>query len=157
MNDFYLDTNAFFKYYYHHEKGSLALRRLVSTAPKPILISSLTLVECFAVVMEHFRQGKLKKKQVNDLYVRLDKDVGQTAQTNRSFQLVSVPDGTFQMAKNILLHHAYTFRVETTDALHLAIVKQLQGQSPVVMVTSDQSMQKVCDRLVIPVYDPETD
>ena len=155
-NGFYFDTNALFKYY-HTEKGSLALRRLIATASKPILVSSLTVVECFAVIMEYYRKGELKKKQVNDLYKRLDKDVGPTEDTNRPFQMVVVPEGTFQLAKNILLQHAYTFRVETTDALHLAIVKRLSRHSLVKMVTSDQSMQRVYERLSIPVYDPENE
>ncbi len=152
----YFDTNALVKYY-HDEKGSLNVRRLVSKATKPVIVSSLTYLECFGVVMAHYRQGKLKRKEVNALYIRLDKDVGENQGTNRPFQLVRVPDGAFQFAKNILFQHADHFRVETTDALHLAIVKKLEIPSPVIMVTSDRSMQKVCERISIPFYDPETD
>jgi hypothetical protein len=62
------------------------LRRLVSKASPPIIVSSLTLLECFGVVMEHYRKGKLKKKQVNDLYQRLDKDIGENKDTKISYQ-----------------------------------------------------------------------
>jgi len=150
----YFDTNALFKYY-HNEKGSLNIRRLVSKASHPVLVSSLSLLECFGVVMEYYRKGKLRKKDANALYTRLDRDVGENKDTNRPFQLIMMPDDTFQLAKNILFQHAYQFRVETADALHLAIVKKQQVGSSVIMVTSDQSMQKVCERLFIPFYDPE--
>jgi len=141
----YFDTNALFKYY-HDEKGSLNIRRLVSKASPPIIVSSLTMLECFGVVMEHYRKGKLKKKQVNDLYQRLDKDIGENKETNRPFQLVPIPDGAFQLAKN--------FRVESADALHLAIVKKLSLYQPI-MVTSDKSLQKVCESIQMSFYDPE--
>jgi len=150
----YFDTNALFKYY-HDEKGSLKIRRLVSKASPPIIVSSLTLFSGFGVVMEHYRKGKLKKKPVNDLYQRLDKDIGENKETNRPFQLIPMPDGAFQLAKNILFQYAKSFRVESTDALHLAIVKKLQTSLSVIMVTSDHSMQKICERISIPFYDSE--
>jgi len=151
----YFDTNALFKYY-HNEKGSLRIRRLVSKASYPIIVSSLTVLECFGVIMEYYRKGNLKKKHVNDLYQRLDKDMGKNKDTNRPFQIIEMPDGVFQLAKNILFQYAYSFRVESADALHLAIVKKLQTQSSsITMITSDKSMQKVCEHLGIPFYDPE--
>ena len=85
----------------------------------------------------------------------MDKDIGENKETSRPFQLILMPDIAFQLAKNILLQHAYNFRVETVDALHLAIVKKLQIHSPITIVTSDQSMQKVCERIFVPFYDPE--
>jgi predicted nucleic acid-binding protein len=151
----YFDTNALFKYY-HNEKGSLRIRRLVSNASHPIIVSSLTVLECFGVIMEYYRRGNLKKKHVNDLYQRLDKDMGKNKDTNRPFQIIEMPDGVFQLAKNILFQYAYSFRVESNDALHLAIVKKLQTESSsITMITSDKSMQKVCEHLGIPFFNPE--
>ncbi|RKZ46811.1 MAG: hypothetical protein DRR16_33920 [Candidatus Parabeggiatoa sp. nov. 3] len=57
------------------------------------------------------------------------------------------------MAQTILFHHARTFQIGSLDALHLAIFKTLPP-SPI-LVTSDQSMQKVCEQLSISFYDPE--
>jgi hypothetical protein len=51
------------------------------------------------------------------------------------------------------VQHAHTFAIGSNDALHLAILQQLPFKA--VMVTSDHSMQQVCERLQIPFYDPE--
>jgi hypothetical protein len=64
-------------------------------------------------------------------------------------------DNIFRMAENILLQHALTFDISSNDALHLAIVNKLQLQPTPILVTSDNSMQKVSELLSIPFYDPE--
>jgi hypothetical protein len=46
------------------------------------------------------------------------------------------------------------FAIGSNDALHLAIVKKLPLDK-VIMVTSDQSLQKVCEQTQVPFYDPE--
>jgi predicted nucleic acid-binding protein len=152
----YFDANALVKFY-KKQKGTLNIRRLVSRTPIPILVSSTTVLEYFGVVMKYRRLGEFKKGDVNSLYKHLEKEIGTNGDTNRPFKVIPIPDGAFQLAKNILLHHALMFRVESNDALHLAIVKKLQTQPPVVMVTSDQPMQKVCERISIPFYDPAED
>lgn len=155
-SNYYFDTNALFKYY-KSEAGTLNIRRFVSNSSKPVLVSSLTLLECFGVMMEYYRKRQLKKKDVNDLYKRLEKDVAKNWETTRPFQRIKMPEGSFRLAKDILFQQGYTFRVEATDALHLAIAKKLSELSPVIMVTSDHAMQHVCKHLSISVYDPEMD
>jgi predicted nucleic acid-binding protein len=57
------------------------------------------------------------------------------------------------LIESILLQYARRFSIGTNDALHLAILQTLNHQA--IMVTSDGSMQHVCERLQIPFSDPE--
>ena len=69
--------------------------------------------------------------------------------------MVELPDNVFRLAETILLEHA-KFAISSNDALHLAIVKKLPLDK-VIMVTSDQSLQNVCEPAQVPFYDPEQD
>ncbi|HDN26636.1 MAG TPA: PIN domain-containing protein [Thioploca sp.] len=150
---YYFDANALFKYY-HDEKGDLKIRRLVANAQKPVLVSSLTLLEYFNVVMQYRRKNIFKNRHINTIFNHLIKDARFNA-TNRPFQIIPVSDEVFSVAQTILFHHARTFQIGTYDALHLAIFKNLSVEPSPILVTSDQSMQKVCEQLSIPFYDPE--
>jgi predicted nucleic acid-binding protein len=154
---YYFDANALLKYY-QDEDGSLKIRRLVSNSSTPILISPLSLLECLSVVMKFYRRGIFKRKTVNSIVYRLrrDREYGSDAK-KRPFQVIPIPDDTFMFAENILFQHAFTFDIGSNDALHLAIVKKLQLHLSPILVTSDNSMQKVCERLSISFYDPEID
>jgi hypothetical protein len=90
------------------------------------------------------------------MFKQLKREAGVNT-TQRPFQIVPMSEEIFPVAENILFQHARTFQIGSIDALHLAIVKRLSIHSSVTMVTSDQSMQKVCERLSIPVYDPENE
>jgi len=154
---YYFDANALLKYY-QDEDGSLNIRRLISNTTTPILISPLTSLECLAVVMKSYRQGIFKRKMVNSIVYRLRRDkYSENEKKKRLFQLVAIPEDTFSLAENILFQNALTFNIGSNDALHLAIVSKLQLQLSPVLVTSDNSMQKVCERLSIPFYDPENE
>lgn len=151
---YYFDANALFKYY-QEEKGSLAIRRLVSNAAVPILVSSLTLLEYFNVVLQCRRKNYFRNREVNQVFKQLKREAGINS-THRPFQIVPFSEEVFPLAQSILFEHARVLQIGSLDALHLAMVKKLQTPSvATVMVTSDQSMQKVCDRLAIPMYDPE--
>jgi predicted nucleic acid-binding protein len=153
---YYFDANALLKYY-QDEKGSLKIRRLVSNSSSPILISSLTVLECISVVIKSYRQGVFKKKKAKNIINRLkrDRDIHINGKP-RLFQVVPILEETFLLAEKIL-QYAFTFGIGSNDALHLAIVEKRQSQFSAILVTSDNSMQKVCERLSIPFYDPETD
>ena len=162
MNDstaprYYFDANALFKYY-RDENGSLNIRRLVSNSTVPVLLSSLTLLECFGVVMKYYRKKYLKKKDVSKIFKRIRRDSGITDTSTRPFRIISMPDGAFRLAQNILLQQACTYQIGSNDALHLAIMKQFDiNENSFIMVTSDQSMKSVCEKICTPVYDPEKD
>lgn len=153
---YYFDANALVKYY-KEEPGSLQIKRLVSNA-KPILISPLTLVECVSVFMTLNRKKALNKKRLNTILKLIDKNVNveeiETNTTTRPFHVMTMQKEIFSLAKHILVQNAHTFAIGSNDALHLAIIQNLALET--VMVTSDKSMQKVCERLQIPFYDPET-
>jgi predicted nucleic acid-binding protein len=157
MNDrssqrYYFDANALVKYY-REESGSLQIKRLVSNN-KPILISPLTLVECVNVFMKLKRNKQLKKKKLTTILKLIDKNVMYTDNhTIRLFKLIAIPEEIFLLAKRILVQHAHTFAIGSNDALHLAILQTLNIQA--IMVTSDVSMQHVCEDLQIQFYDPE--
>ncbi len=153
---YYFDANALFKYY-RDQEGSLNIRRLVSHSSVPVLVSSLTLLECFGVVMKYQRKKFLKQKDVNKIFKRIRRDAGINTKT-RPFEIMPMPDGVFRLAQSILLQHACVFQIGSNDALHLAIIKKLELQLfSIVMVTSDNSMKNVCYRIQTPVYDPEND
>jgi predicted nucleic acid-binding protein len=152
---YYFDANALFKYY-PDEKGDLKIRRLVSNAPQSILVSSLTVLECLNVVMQYRRKNILRSKRVGKNFKQLKKDASfKTA--HRPFQIIPLSDGIFPVARDILFNQARVFQIGSIDALHLAIVKNLPSKPSIVIVTADKSMQKVCERLSIPFYDPETE
>ncbi|KHD07854.1 hypothetical protein PN36_13200 [Candidatus Thiomargarita nelsonii] len=152
---YYFDANALLKYY-QDEDGSLKIRRLVSNSSTPILISSLTSLESLSVVMKSYRQGVFKRKKVKHIVNRLRRDrEADLSRKNRLFKVVPMPEDTFRLAENILFQQAFTFDIGSNDALHVAIVKELQSQFSIILVTSDKSMQNVCERLSIPFFDPE--
>ncbi|OAD19489.1 hypothetical protein THIOM_004871 [Candidatus Thiomargarita nelsonii] len=99
------------------------------------------------------RQNRLNKR-TRDKIIKLIKKQASTEETTiHPFQIVSVSIEIFSLAENILLQYARRFSIGTNDALHLAILQTLNHQA--IMVTSDGSMQHVCERLQIPFDDPE--
>jgi len=68
--------------------------------------------------------------------------------------MVAMPDNANRLAEIILLEHVQ-FAISANDALHLAIVQSLPSQPATIMVTSDHSLQKVCERTQTSFYDPE--
>lgn len=151
----YFDTNALWKFYID-QKGSLNVRRLVSNVSHPILVSSLTKLELINVLMKQLRQGYLKRRVTNNITKSLRVDIGSSDNKNRPFIMVPFPDMLFVSAERVLLSYADTFQVGTNDGLHIAIVLTLQQSFPdIVMVTSDNSVQRVCERVGVTFYDPE--
>ena len=151
---YYFDTAAIWKYY-GDEKGSLEVRRLVSRVLEPIVLSPMTLLEFVGVLMKYNRKGYITRKAIRKVVKRLRRDTGINSK-NRPFKVFAMPSDSFKRAENILLENACFFNVGSNDCLHLAIVKHYESKSPnLVMVTSDNSLKKVCSKNNIEVYDPE--
>jgi len=156
---YYFDTNALLKYYnpllkhFQEEQGILRIRRLVANSDLPILISPMTSLELVGKVTAFFRQKLVQKKTLRTIITHLRKDIAINP-TSRPFEMLECPDNVFRLAETILLEHA-KFAIGSNDALHLAIVKKLQLYQPI-MVTSDKSLQRVCESLQMSFYDPET-
>jgi len=146
---YYFDANALVKCY-KNEEGSLEIRRLVSSTVSPILVSELTLLECFSVIMKEKRRGNFRLKRVRTIYQELKKIVNARSY---HFELISTPEEIFPLAHEILLNYAPNNDFGSHDALHLAIVKKLESQA--IMVTSDKEMKNVCKCKDINFYDPE--
>ncbi len=154
---YYFDANALWKFYRpgRKEDGSQRIRYLVSNEADPILVSPLTLLEFFGILMKYRRKRLLKSKAVRKLARLVRHDTG-TDTKKRSFAKILMPDGSFRLAENTLLQYAYTSDISSNDALHLAIVKKLHTHFPViVLVTSDNSMKHICEKLEISCYDPQ--
>lgn len=155
---FYFDANALWKYYHpgQAEKGSLGIRRFVAQAAIPILISPLTMLEVLGVLMKYRRQKVLKQRAVNKVADRLKHDAKPETR-HRHFELIPMPKGIFHQAENIVLQYAKTFDIGSNDALHLAIVTQLRKEvfPEIVLVTSDNSMQRTCEKTGLTFYNPE--
>ncbi len=159
-NRYYFDTNALLKYYnpllkqFQEEEGILRIRRLVSNSDIPILISPMTSLELVGKVTAFFRQHLVNKKTLRTITTHLRKDIGVNT-TSRPFEMVELPENVFRLAETILLEQA-KFAISSNDALHLAIVKKLPYVKAI-MVTSDHSLQRVCEQTQVPFYDPEQD
>ncbi|SEH07491.1 type II toxin-antitoxin system VapC family toxin [Candidatus Venteria ishoeyi] len=153
---YYFDANALFKFY-HEQHGGLTIRRLVANSPTLILVSPLTVLECFGVIMRYQRKKLLKRKQAHALFKRLRKDMGSRPDTHRPFLLIPISASIYQRAESLLLQHAGQWQFGSNDALHLAIAETLQADHETIMTTSDRAMKHVCERLNIPVWDAEKD
>jgi predicted nucleic acid-binding protein len=149
---YYFDTNVLFKHYVSKETE---IRRLSSTSAV-VYVSNLTYLEVLGVLMRYFRQGKLRKRQIDSILDQLKRDIGTTS--NHRFQLVSTQEGVFRNARKLIIEYAMIYELSTNDALHIAIAKTL---TPVViMVTSDGGkslgkMKGVCAKIGLGVFDPE--
>jgi predicted nucleic acid-binding protein len=172
VKKYYFDTNALVKYYkasvdYYgngkgseQEKGCEQVVNLVKTA-RPILISPLTLVETIGCFTKLFRKGSgvkttvRRREELYGIIELLKGDIGEN-DTIRPFKMIPVPDGFFTLAESILIENADS-NIQTNDALHLAIAKKLESslESPIVMVTSDNSMKNVCGLMRLESYDSE--
>ncbi len=160
MKNHYFDANALIKYSplknYKQEKSIENIELLVKNSTIPILISSLTLLETYGVLIKSFHQKILgvkgRRKRLDKIISMLHKEL----QDKKHFCILPPPiSDTFGKAQSILLEHATRFAIGSNDALHLAIVLQ-QFPKPT-LVTSDKSMKNVCSELEIEVYDPENE
>ncbi len=157
MTIYYFDANALWKFY-KDEQGSINIRRLVSNSSDPIIISSLTGIEFVGILMKYFRQGYLKCREIRKLAERYRRDITIQDNQRRPFRMVDTSVKVFRAAENILLKNAAKSNIGSKDGLHLAIMLELQNVYPeIIMVTSDSSMQAVCERISLAYYDPETD
>jgi len=147
---YYFDANALIKYY-KSEKGSDQIIDLVKIA-KPILISQLTFLETISVFIKFRRKKLIRKRQLDDIVKLLKQDIEYDEKIS-SFQMISLHNDIFQLAESILLENADA-AIQTNDALHLAIVKKQINQT--IMVTSDNSLKNVCERIEIESYNPES-
>ncbi len=163
---YYLDTNAFFKYYCE-EKGSEKIRELVSNDENICYISELTFLEITNILLTIYRtpkQDQLKnskrlqaysKRRVKLIITQMLGDI-----ENCLFKLEKIPtDNLFENARTLLLNHAENLNFGSLDALHIAIVESGWKNREIYFVTSDGSgggrLIGVCKELNIPVYDPE--
>jgi len=151
---YYLDTNALWKFY-QDQTGDVNVRRLVARSPSQVLISPLTMLEFFGVLMKYYRKRLIKRKQIHAIAKRLRRDSA-IDNVHRPFRVVQIPDGSFRQAQSILLQDASRYSIQTNDALHLAIVLKLNTADPVVLVTADGSLQNTAQRRGIDWYNPET-
>jgi len=162
---YYLDTNAFFKYYCD-EIGSDKIRNLVEKGEK-IYISELTFLEITNMLLAIYRTPKkdqlvqrnrlraYSKKQVKLIITRMLGDI-----ENCLFKLEKIPtDNLFKNARTLLLNHAENLNFGSLDALHIAIIESGWKTGEICFVTSDGSgggrLIGVCKKLQISVYDPE--
>jgi len=162
---YYLDTNAFFKYYCD-EIGSDKIRNLVEKGEK-IYISELTFLEITNMLLAIYRTPKkdqltqknrlraYSKKQVKLTITRMLGDI-----ENCLFKLEKIPmDNLFENARTLLLNHAENLNFGSLDALHIAIIESGWKTGEICFVTSDGSgggrLIGVCKKLQISVYDPE--
>ena len=151
MKKYYFDANALIKYY-KKETGSEKIDDLIENA-KPILISRLTFLETIGVLAKFTRKKLIREKDLMEVIESLRRNIGKNNQI-RSFQMIPISDNIFQLAEAILLENLAS-NIQTNDALHLAIVKNLESQA--IMVTSDGAMENVCSQIDVESYNPETE
>jgi len=93
---YYLDTNALWKFY-QDQTGDVNVRRLVARSPSQVLISPLTMLEFFGVLMKYYRKRLIKRKQIHAIAKRLRRDSA-IDNVHRPFRVVQIPDGSFRQA-----------------------------------------------------------
>ena len=152
---YYFDANALWKFY-RDEQGDVNVRRLVARSSPQVLVSPLTMLEFFGVLMKYYRQRLIKRKQIHAIAKRLRRDSA-IGNVHRPFRMVHIPAGSFRQAQSILLQEASEYNIQANDTLHLAIVLALNAADSVALVTSDGSLQHTARRRGIDWYDPETD
>lgn len=153
---YYFDTNALWKFY-QDQKGDMNIQRLVARSQSQVLISPLTLLEFFGVLMKYYRKKSIRRRDVHAIAKRVRRD-STVGKSNRPFQVIQVPDGSFREAEGILLQYGNSYDLQTNDVLHLAIVVSFQNQlaTSLALVTSDHVLKNVAQRKGVIWYDPET-
>jgi predicted nucleic acid-binding protein len=151
---YYLDACALLKYY-RDEPGSSQVRELLDTCGPhgKILVSHLTLLECYSVLMAYLRaeRNKKLKKKLREIVERLTKDI-KSAKLFHRLRL-SESEAIFYRAESLILTHAGKFSFGSHDALHLAIASLLP--TPPVFVTSDKPVKNICASISLAFYDPQ--
>ncbi len=150
---YYFDANALWKFY-RDEQGDVNVRRLVARSSPQVLVSPLTMLEFFGVLMKYYRKRLIKRKQVRAIAKRLRRD-STTGNVHRPFRIVHISADSFRQAQSILLQEAGKYNIQANDALHLAIVLALNADGSVALVTCDGSLQHTAQRRGIHCYDPE--
>lgn len=151
----YFDTNVFWKFY-RAEEGDLLTRRLVANSDAQILVSPLTLLEFIDVLLQYYRRGALKRKDVRAIAKRVRRDTAR-GNSHRPFRLLMLTEEAFREAQSILLEHACNYSFGSNDALHLGIILRSQEVNGVHFVTCDRSLQRAAQHRRVAWYDPEKD
>ena len=102
-----------------------------------------------------FVKKTLNSRNMNKILKAVRRNIGSPA-SNRIFEIQALPPSTFRKAEAILLQYGPKYAISSNDSLHLSIGGALSVTTGSVMVTSDQSMQLVCQAEDIIFYDPET-
>jgi predicted nucleic acid-binding protein len=163
---YYLDTNAFSKYYVLDKsdtpEGEEVQRRAqeriraLATANAPLYISNLTHLEFLGTLMKKCRDHKLKYRAITKILDQLEKDIGSEAY--HRFQIIPVQAGIFSEARRLMVSYGKNYALGTNDALHIVMAKTFSPE--MTMVTSDGGksdgkMKGVCRELGLNILDPE--
>ncbi|MEN9849159.1 MAG: hypothetical protein RL368_1899 [Pseudomonadota bacterium] len=151
---YYLDTNAFFKFYFSPDEISKAQIRTLATDGATLCISNLTYLEFLGMLMRKYRNNELRKKTLGKIVAQLEEDVG----TERRFHIIPVQEDIFSEARRLMLRYGGDYALGTNDALHIVMAKTFSPE--MIMVTSDGGksdgkMKGVCRELGLNIFDPE--
>jgi len=150
---YYFDTNALWKYYLGQlEYGYVALQQFMVEQNQPVLVSDMTLLEFVGRLTKGYRKKEIQKNHLRKILQKVRHDIEET----HLFEITHIPTEAYNKAQELLINNPES-KFGSNDALHLAVVYNLhQINSGFTMVTFDEPMQRICQRIGLDFYDPET-
>src|SRR5713101_2501779 len=124
MADRFFDTSAAVKHY-RVELGSPELDALLAEAGARHILSALSVVELHSVLARLVRTGHIAAADFHLTRGRFLADIAAGL-----WQIVSVTDGHFHRAQQLLVHHGLARSLRALDALQLAVALGLNAAGP---------------------------
>ena len=167
MTDYYFDAKALIKYsalqdYKSRsgisEKGIDQIQQLISQADNRIYYSSLTLLECWRVLLLSYRKnilGKSRSKHANKALQFIVEKLIADLQSPPFVKLdTEMSEDIVMQAHRLIEHHGTSKNVGSVDMLHIALIKR-SAIEMLIMVSSDKVVKNVCIAESIHLFDPE--
>lgn len=153
MRHVYIDPSAWVKRYYN-ETGTTVTNylfdRLIGSRPSRLICSRIGLTEVISVLNRHRNADRITQSVFNMAYAYFEAD-------SRLVRLVSVRNYQLNSSVRLLLTH----NLNATDALHLQVALEVQGQlhrqnNTLLFFSADQRLLRAARQEGLVVFNPET-
>lgn len=149
----YVDTSAFLKYY-HQEKGTDQVERIVGEAEKSkhLLTSSVWLVlKSVAGVQSWLARGWISLTERNELIGKLSYDLDNWRKL-RCLRLKDITSQLLSKATSLIIKHSVT----PGDAIHLATALALKPEIEI-FIASDKYLKEAARKEGFKIFNPEVE
>jgi predicted nucleic acid-binding protein len=131
---YFFDTSALLKYY-HEEKGSAEIIRIIDSDSSSLWVSELAFVELNSAFMRRYREKELASQDVDRL-VKL------VAETHYLFTIEPLSSLLVKEAGTLLRSAGKTYSLRTLDALQLATF-EIVCEPDWIFITADKTLYEV--------------